>query len=115
MDNLQELRDRINLTNPDEVQKLDGLERVIKRAMLTKTLGENDAMLMLRATLEDRIRLCDKLLSNDPTLDEMTRRDIFTKKGVYKWFLGLFTVAETRIENLGGVINRELKARKAKK
>ena len=99
-ENLQELRDRIDLTNPDEVEKMNNLERSLKRAMLTKALGENDAVLMLRATLQDRINLCDKVLSNDETLDEQTRRDIFTRKRTYKWFLNLFAMAEKRVDNI---------------
>ena len=114
-ESLQEMRERIDLTNPDEVQKMNTLERTLKKAMLTKSLGENDAVLMLRATLQDRINLCDKVLSNDETLDDQTRRDIFTRKRTYKWFLNLFTMAEKRVDNIEEVINKNLGGKRSKK
>ena len=105
----EQLRDQIEALDPE-------VEKVLKRAMLTKSLGEQPAMMMLRQTLANRIELCKKYLvqkAKDMPLDSegvlryaVETNQIATRMGDYEWFLKLFTVAETRVDNLGGSRSR---------
>lgn len=120
MSEIQTLRDRIDGNDPVETEKLDQLERTLKRAMLTKNFGEHPVLLQLRATLESRIQDCDKVIiasareiptnQADILAYAVAQNSIATRKTCYEWFLRLFSVAEQRAE----VINKSLGGRKKK-
>lgn len=94
---IQKLRDIYDLNDSEFAERMLETERSVKKAMLTKNLGEHDAVLMLRQTLELYINNCNELLSEDEDLEETKRREIFVRKRVYQWFLNLFARAEKRV------------------
>ncbi len=118
LDEITKLREQVEGTDPDEAERLSNTEKTLKRAMLTKSLGEHPAMLMLRQTLAHRIELCKGLIiarASDIPQDQdsilryaMEQNTIATRKADYEWFLKLFEVAEARVE----VINNDLGGRR---
>ena len=110
MEEIEKLREQVEGTDPEEAERLSQTETVLKRAMMIKTLGENPALLQLRATLEHRISLCEKYLirnaeeapsdAQDLFSHALRQKEIATRKRDYEWFLKLFAVAEKRVENL---------------
>ena len=62
IEDIQRLREQVEGTDPVEAQRLSDLEKTLKRAMLTKDLGDNPAVLALRGTLQKRIDLCRDLI-----------------------------------------------------
>lgn len=114
LETIQALRDQLEGTDSEEARRLDEVEKVVKRAMLTKSLGEHPAMLMLRETLNRRLELCDKVIIGNareiPTDQAgilsyaLRQKEVDARKSCYEWFLRLFTVAEQRAE----VVNRDL-------
>lgn len=110
LDTIERLRERYEDTDPDEAQRLKLTEETVKRAMLTKDLGEHAAILMLRDTLQKKVQLCNDLLSNDEEMSLDTRGKVFARKSVYAWFLRLFEVADAKLKVVGRRVKKQSEA-----
>ncbi len=109
----EQLKEQIEAVDPE-------MEKVLKRAMLTKDLGNQPAMLMLKQTLAQRIDLCKRYIvqkAKDMPLESegvlryaVETSTIATRMASYEWFLKLFTTAEARV----AVINNDLGGRRRK-
>lgn len=114
---LDELRERADGSSPEEAERNRVTEAAMKRAMLTKSLGEHDGVMLLRQNLAHRIALCDRYLleaamampSDQASIFAyaLKNKEIATRRRDMQWFLDLFAAADAKIINMGKTRTRK--------
>lgn len=110
MQNIAELKQRFeeNGGSLDDLATITEWEKSLKRAMLKARLAENDAVKILLAELEKRIKGCNELLLNDREMDQRFRDKIFERRDSYEWLLKQISGAKATAATITAKINEEL-------
>ncbi len=105
---LNTLKERFLNEDEGSIVTINSWEKSLKEAILTKEFGEHPVVVQIRAELQKRLDGLKALLSESEDLTEKERDKAFAKKEIYKWFLGLFGIADSTIDTINTIIEEEL-------
>lgn len=98
----EDLKDK----HPDEVGRLNRLEKTLKLAELTIELQDNPAVKSLLAGLTSEVDEINSILLIDEGLTAEQRIKLFAERRCWQWLLDRFVIAKQDIESAEKLINK---------